>query len=158
LLRERLDRAGRGLSEAAGRLAPALTARLHGARMRLTAAGAGLAPRQLRQSQADAARRLARAARDLDRAGAATLTRAADRRERAARLLETLSHKATLRRGFALVRDADGRALTAAAAVAPGAALSLEFHDGAVSAVAAGGPAPEPKKRARPAPKQGSLF
>jgi exodeoxyribonuclease VII large subunit len=40
----------------------------------------------------------------------------------------------TLRRGFAIVRDAAGAPLTAAAEVKPGAAVELEFRDGRVAA------------------------
>ena len=46
------------------------------------------------------------------------------------RLLTTLSHKAVLARGFALVKDADGAVIKHAAEVASGLALSLEFADG----------------------------
>ncbi|MCG5476807.1 MAG: exodeoxyribonuclease VII large subunit, partial [Sinorhizobium fredii] len=69
-----------------------------------------------------------------------------------------------LQRGFALVRDAAGEPVKQAAAVTPGMALSLEFADGSVSAVAGeegAPPTPAPKKRAsRPVvpTKQGSLF
>jgi exodeoxyribonuclease VII large subunit len=66
--------------------------------------------------------------------------------------LEAVSYNAVLARGFALVQGPDGTALTLAAQVAPGAALTLTFQDGAVKATAAGG-------KARPAkPPQGSLF
>jgi exodeoxyribonuclease VII large subunit len=42
----------------------------------------------------------------------------------------------TLGRGFALVRQADtGQALTAAAQAAPGARLTLQFHDGGLAVV-----------------------
>jgi exodeoxyribonuclease VII large subunit len=83
-----------------------------------------------------------------------------------AKLLGTLGYKDVLRRGYALVRDADDRPLRAASAVVPGAALMLEFHDGRVAAIAGGAigerPAAEPKPRktrARPEPStQGSLF
>jgi exodeoxyribonuclease VII large subunit len=79
-------------------------------------------------------------------------------REQAARVeglaarLEAVSYNAVLARGFALVQGADGAALTQAAQVAPGAALTLTFQDGAVKATASGG-------KAKPAkPPQGSLF
>ncbi|MQW87364.1 exodeoxyribonuclease VII large subunit [Sinorhizobium saheli] len=78
------------------------------------------------------------------------------------RVLQSLSYRNVLQRGFALVRDAAGEPVKQAAAVAPGMALSLEFADGRVSAVAGeDGAPPAPKKRtARPAEptKQGSLF
>ena len=81
----------------------------------------------------------------------------------AERLLTTLSHKAVLARGFALVKDADGAVIKQAADVASGMALSLEFADGTADAVATSGTA-RPKPAARPATKtkepgnQGSLF
>jgi exodeoxyribonuclease VII large subunit len=158
LLRDRLNRAARAVAEAGAALAPALRDRAGRARLRLARAAARLEPRDARRRVDEQRARLARGARDLDRVAAAALRAARERETRLGRLLETLSHKATLRRGFAVVRDDARRALTAAAAVAPGAALAIEFHDGEVAAVAAGGPAAEPKKRARPAPKQGSLF
>ncbi|RVD33615.1 exodeoxyribonuclease VII large subunit, partial [Mesorhizobium sp. M4B.F.Ca.ET.019.03.1.1] len=78
------------------------------------------------------------------------------------RLLSTLSHKAVLARGFALVKDAEGAVIKLAADVVPGAALSLEFADGSADAVATGGGA-RPKASAKPAKprepgNQGSLF
>ncbi|RWF61106.1 MAG: exodeoxyribonuclease VII large subunit, partial [Mesorhizobium sp.] len=79
------------------------------------------------------------------------------------RLLATLSHKAVLARGFALVKDADGAVIKQAAEVVPGMALSLEFADGTADAVATTGAA-RPKATAKPAAKakergnQGSLF
>ena len=57
------------------------------------------------------------------------------------RLLTTLSHKAVLARGFALVKDADGAVIKQAAEVASGMALSLEFADGTADAVATSGTA-----------------
>ncbi|OCP07492.1 exodeoxyribonuclease VII large subunit [Ensifer sp. LC13] len=87
------------------------------------------------------------------------------------RILQSLSYRNVLQRGFALVRDADGGPVRQAAAVAPGMTLSLEFADGRVSAVAGEGggepvsqtPAPRKKPAKDPeptggAPKQGSLF
>ncbi|MFL1464371.1 exodeoxyribonuclease VII large subunit, partial [Roseococcus sp. DSY-14] len=52
------------------------------------------------------------------------------RLEALAARLEAVSYGAVLRRGFALVQDAAGAAVTSAAAVAPGAALTLTFGDG----------------------------
>lgn len=74
-------------------------------------------------------------------------------RERQVRLeglaarLEAVSYNAVLARGFALVQGQDGAALTTAAEVKPGAALTLTFQDGAVKATADGGKS-----------RQGSLF
>jgi exodeoxyribonuclease VII large subunit len=91
--------------------------------------------------------------------------------------LSALSYRGVLARGFALVRDEQGHAVHAAAAVGPNAHLSIEFADGRVGAtadadrpVAKSGPASPPTaappREAKPAaPKrlakpvdQGSLF
>jgi exodeoxyribonuclease VII large subunit len=83
-----------------------------------------------------------------------------DRLDRAWRLAETLSYRSVLARGFALVADADGKPVRAAAQVASGAALTIEFQDGKVGAIATGGGAePRPKRavKSKP-PTQESLF
>jgi exodeoxyribonuclease VII large subunit len=51
-------------------------------------------------------------------------------------LLAALSYRGVLARGFALVRDAQGHAVHAAASVGPGAPLSIEFADGRVGVTA----------------------
>jgi exodeoxyribonuclease VII large subunit len=56
--------------------------------------------------------------------------------ERCAELLNALSHRGVLARGFALVRDLKGHPLRQAAAVDPGKALDIEFFDGHVRALA----------------------
>jgi exodeoxyribonuclease VII large subunit len=84
-----------------------------------------------------------------------------DRLEGLDRLLESLSYEQVLARGFALVRNAAGRPLLRAQAVEPGAALTIEFADGRVDAVADGAaPArPKPARRAAPVSKdQGNLW
>jgi len=73
--------------------------------------------------------------------------------------LESVSPRRVLERGYALVRDAGGVPITAAAGAASGAALRIEFADGEVGARVEG-PASKP---ARPAPKkdngtQGTLL
>jgi exodeoxyribonuclease VII large subunit len=90
-------------------------------------------------------------------------------------LLASLSYQSVLQRGFALVRDADGRTVRAAAGVQPGARLELEFGDGRVEAEAqrvreaaakapqAEASAPQPpagvrRTRSRGGSGQGSLF
>jgi len=86
-----------------------------------------------------------------------------DRLDAAWKLVEALSHQGVLARGFALVRDDKGRAVTQAGLVAPGQALTLTFADGDVGAVVSGGGAgrPQPKPK-RSGPKdpgdQGQLL
>ena len=72
-------------------------------------------------------------------------------------LLGTLGYRQVLARGFALVRDADGRPLHRAADVAEGARLDIEFADGHRSATAdadAAKAAPAKAPRPRPKPTQ----
>ncbi len=63
-------------------------------------------------------------------------------------LLESLSFRRVLERGYAVVRDAAGQPVTAAAGLAAGDAVSIEFTDGAVGAQVNGASGP-----ARPAPR-----
>lgn len=82
------------------------------------------------------------------------------------RILQSLSYKNVLKRGYAVIRGEGDKVLSSAAMVAPGDHLSIEFHDVAVAAVA--GPGDEPasspaKKRSLSKPAgdktgQGSLF
>jgi exodeoxyribonuclease VII large subunit len=81
-------------------------------------------------------------------------------------LLSALSHRGVLARGFALVRDLNGRPLRAAAAINAGLWMDVEFTDGRVRAQAEGvsmsAPAPSPSKprrrRSSPSAGQGNLF
>lgn len=88
------------------------------------------------------------------------------------RVLQSLSYKNVLSRGYALVRDREGHAVKLAAELGEGAAVSITFADGTVSAVAgarsdevpSARPAAAKPKAAKPPaattgpPKQGSLF
>jgi len=58
-------------------------------------------------------------------------------------LLESYSYEQVLGRGFVLVRNAEGHPLTAAADVAAGERLLLQFHDGARGAIADGDDTPK---------------
>jgi exodeoxyribonuclease VII large subunit len=109
---------------------------------------------------------------------ASRLDLAKSRLERQDQLLHTLGYTQVLSRGFALVRDADGRPLHRAADVATGATLDIEFADGHRTAIADSTPQTVPPpgtqtiteaKPQRSAPKsrpdkaektsnQGSLF
>ncbi|MDP1731922.1 MAG: exodeoxyribonuclease VII large subunit, partial [Devosia sp.] len=78
-----------------------------------------------------------------------------------AKLLASLSYKGVLARGFALVKDAGGQLVRTRALVEPGDALTIEFADGEIEAMA-GGPDVAARKRPKPAPPTGgeqeSLF
>lgn len=101
-------------------------------------------------------------------AGADRMKRAANRGialkrsdfESPARLLESLSYQSVLERGFAVVRDENGKALSDGKNIKTGATLGIEFRDGKVDAVAGSKknkPAPK-KKRAQSAGEQGQLL
>ncbi len=94
-----------------------------------------------------------------------------------ANMLKALSYQGVLARGYALVRDADGRMVRSAQPLLPGTGISIEFADGQVAAevkTGAGEPGRPPAadlglkdpgvKRVRPKPPpggrggQGSLF
>ncbi|MGD9828953.1 MAG: exodeoxyribonuclease VII large subunit [Hyphomicrobiaceae bacterium] len=62
--------------------------------------------------------------------------------ETQAKLLAALGYQAVLERGFALVRDSDGRMLRHAGGIAPGQLLEIEFRDGSVAAQTLSGASP----------------
>jgi len=150
------------LSERAGALRPSLLRRaLDGERRRLAGTAArlnlGALSREIDRKQRDLDAVSAR----LSEAGTRQIRGLRERLEALDRLRETLGYKATLRRGYAVVRG-DGAVVTTRAAAAEAQALEVEFADGRLALGAA--PA-EPRQRARPAsppkspPKgQGSLF
>ncbi|WP_137134854.1 exodeoxyribonuclease VII large subunit [Rhizobium sp. FKY42] len=91
------------------------------------------------------------------------------------RMLQSLSYKNVLKRGYAVIRGEDDRPLTRAANIAAGQMLSIEFADGHVQATAgdtdapppapsgvvlgpASAPRKKPTKQATEKPEQGSLF
>ena len=116
--------------------------------------------------------RAARLAERARRALATSMQRLEARVTHSGQLLAALSYRSVLTRGFALVRDEQGLAMHAAAAIGPGARLTIEFADGRVAATAdadqpaaakvakpvAGEPkSAAPKRVAKPI-DQGSLF
>ena len=98
---------------------------------------------------------IARLADRLNTAQTTRLDRLRHQLEATDRLRETLSYKATLERGYAVVR-ADGDVVTTKALAAKHAALEVEFADGRLQT---GTPAKSSAKKPKPgAPDQGSLF
>jgi exodeoxyribonuclease VII large subunit len=95
------------------------------------------------------------------------LARLGQHLESLTRLLDGLSYRGVLERGFVLVRGEGGGVRRRAAAVVPGEALILSFADGDVQAGTVG-PAPQAEKKPgkKPGPgsgpgrdaDQGSLF
>ncbi len=157
--RQRLDFAGERLSGG-----------LRTARQKKALHLANIAPRLsatlLRQRTADAHRHLDQLTGRMPNAVIRSL---ADRQRNLngiAKLLDSLSHKSALRRGFALVTDTKGALVRAADGLQPGDGLTLEFADGKVGVIvgdASGAPAkPKPAKstppKANPDDPQTTLF
>ncbi len=155
-LRSRSERARRELEGAGARLGPPVRALL---RQRES----GLAALSGRLTLGEVGARLPRHARGLaelgDRQRHAVGRRLADasaRLQAQASLLASLSYRGVLERGFALVRDEQGRLVDGAARARSLAALELEFHDGRVRAAVA--PGPRLPRPAPPAGEQGRLL
>ena len=72
----------------------------------------------------------------LNRVSLLTVEQKRKQLDAASRLLESLSHKGVLKRGFALVRDRNGKLIRRAEQINPGSPLSLSFEDGSISATA----------------------
>jgi exodeoxyribonuclease VII large subunit len=151
---QRLDRAG-------DRLKSGLAQRREVAATRLARSAGRVRPALLAETLGKIGIRIERARTRLAGVGPRVLQKAEQRLAAAAPLLETLSHKSALKRGFALVRGADGRLIRSAASGASGAAVTLTFVDGDRAATldghAAGGGA-APKKPLAKGGKQPGLF
>ncbi len=163
--RELLDLATQRLDHAGLRLDRARTALLGEGEQRLKLAARHLRPGMLARSLDDAAKRVARADAALRREGLRRIEQREDRLDALATLLESVSHKSVLQRGYAVVRDDKGKPLTAVAGTKAGMALDIELKDGHIDAVAAGRrlspeqrPAPKKRRRSTNNDDQGSLL
>jgi exodeoxyribonuclease VII large subunit len=180
--RQRLDRAGE-------KLAPALRRAIDGRRLRLASASqalerqsprtrlavrreklAGLATRldgALARRMQLAASEIGRDRRKVDdlgqRLARAVVRHLAMKRDHAAglaKLFDSLGYKSVLRRGFALVRGADGRVVRSVTAAPAGASLAITFADGDIGALVGGAPpaVPRPKTSGGAKSRQDDLF
>lgn len=125
LARQRLDLAG-------GKLSHGLSANLSVHGLRLARATGRLSLRPITQRLADQRRRLAEQGGRAARALTQSLSRRRDRLAAEAKLFASLNYTSVLARGYAIVRDARGAPLRAAAAVKTGQALEIEWADGRV--------------------------
>lgn len=150
--RQRLDLAGDKLAHALRR-----NSQIH--RVRFSKAAAQLRDRMLRDRMMVCAERAAALGERALRAQRTRLTEKRRKLDGMLRLLDSVSHKSVLERGFALVRGEDGSVRRRADSILSGEALRLTFADGDVAAVAGEGdgkPKPAPKKKR--GVDQGSLF
>ncbi len=148
--RQRLDFAAASLPKAA--LALTQTARLKLSRLQLSPATLRAEIRGQRQRLKDTA---VRARPALMRLIAQKQTALASE----GKLLDTLSYQATLKRGYALVRDGKGGLVRSAKVASSTDELRLTFADGDVTATPSGGGGSAPARKP-PVPKgdQGRLF
>ncbi len=168
---QRLSASGERMFHAARALLRIRRDRYAGLEIRLKASKFSNAQAQ-RQVIARDRERTLRLSERARRALATAMQRDRARVSHCGQLLAALSYRGVLARGFALVRDARGLAVHAAAAVGPGAHLTLEFADGRVAATAdadrpaaanpakpaASEPRTAPPKRVAKPVGQGSLF
>jgi len=147
------------LSEGAGALRPSLLRRaVEGERRRLASTAARLNIATLSRDMAQKRRDLDRVTQRLAEAGRRDMTARRDRLAALDRLRETLGYRATLARGYAVVR-ADGALVTTRAAAAEARALEIEFADGKLAVGDAAAPAPRKPARPKDPPEgQGNLF
>jgi exodeoxyribonuclease VII large subunit len=150
LAQQRFDRA-------ADRLAGALLTNERAAQARLDRVAARLRVETLQQDIARRTQRLGELQTRLAAAVRRGLTDDARKLAQTTRLMETLSHKSVLARGFALVTTEGGAVVRTARSLTPGDAIRIAFADGVAPAVVNGA---NVKKRAKPTGGggQGSLF
>jgi exodeoxyribonuclease VII large subunit len=158
--RSLLETATQRLDDRAERLALGLRQFLELNRERVDGLGARLRGEALQMQIIRAAEKLAALPDRLQGALRRIIERRAGLLEAAGGRLESY-YKAlenVLARGFVLVRDAGGNPVVSAQGVAPGSALTLEFHDGKLSVVADGAGRRKSRGAKPDEPDQGSLL
>jgi exodeoxyribonuclease VII large subunit len=148
------------LDVASDKLGSALRRNLQEHRRAFAEAAALLRPRPIRHHITVCNERTGVLANRMERAFRARLSEDRKRLESLSRVLEGISYRGVLDRGFALVRGADGSIRRRADAVQAGERLSLTFADGPREAIAGGIPAPAASKPrvTKPKARQGDLF
>ncbi len=153
--RQRLDVAGE-------RLGHALRRNLQQRAERLLRATSKLQPKRLGERIAVCGERTQVLGRRLRQAQMVRLQNIRRNLDGIERMLESVSYRSVLERGFALVRGEDGRVRRRAIDIAAGENFSVVFADGTTAATATSGePATtKPKAASKPKPpgNQGSLF
>jgi exodeoxyribonuclease VII large subunit len=159
--REQLDMARQRFDDLSDRLRHALRVGVAAQRARMETAMARLRPALLKREVAEYGRRLKDADARLLRVLRQRQADAVQRLSQPAKLLESLSYRNVLARGFAVIHGPEGRALNSVEAMAPGATVVIEMQDGRRDAqIVGGGSAPKKavsSAAAKPT-KQESLF
>jgi len=165
VLTTRLTRAGEDLRREGRRLAPALARTAQSGRSDFTRLSARLSPEPLTQQISARHREFDTIFDKFARLGQTQVAKWKADVQALERLRETLGYKATLSRGYAVVRG-DGEVVTTSAAAAKAASLEIQFADGRFTPSEAAGVAASPKpksvrkqaKSSGPGDDQGSLF
>jgi exodeoxyribonuclease VII large subunit len=142
------------LDELSERLRRGLTDRASTGREQLAGVAARLSPRVLTRAHSDAAQRLA-SARLTPALVERPIASARDRLAALARLASQLHPEKPLERGYAIVRNAAGEAMTSSAQAAKEPALKLQFKDDVLD-VSTGSAPPPPAPKRKPSPPKGS--
>jgi exodeoxyribonuclease VII large subunit len=151
--------ARRSFDELANRVGLALRANASAHRAQYERAAQRLSLSGLERAVAGARERLHGFADRAWRAARGRIDRAHALLEARDKLLEAVSYRAVLSRGFALVSDHEGDPVKSAAEVPRGKQLDIEFHDGHVAAVSGGAQAsPRRRRRILDDGSQGNLF
>ncbi len=128
--REQLRMAQQRFDDLSERLRHGLRTGVAAQRSRLETSMARLRPALLRREVADYRRRLEESAQRLRRCVRQKQIDAARQLEQPAKLLESLSYRNVLARGFAVIHGPDGRAVKSAVGLAPGSSVVIEMQDG----------------------------
>ena len=171
ILQTFLGRSRDGVQRQGDALRPRLAQAVRNARERFVLRSTQLRADPIARNLADGERGLAEKWRDADMAVRQAWQRRKDRLDGVERLRQTLGYRATLQRGYAVVRDVDGGAVVGDHARASQlGALEIEFRDGRLATVPSGAEQKATVKPARPAASakrkpppsgadgQGSLF
>ena len=158
LLRRMLQTERARLDRLSARLDPALARVVRDRSDRFAARGIRFDPTLLKRDVVARRKALDDTVARVSAAGTRNLATARDRLDAMDRLRETLSYKATLSRGFAVVRSGDN-IVTSRDAAQAAPVLSIEFQDGVfdLDETASIAPKPRAKPKKKP-PEQGSLF
>lgn len=156
-LANRMTRERERLERPAAQLAPALTRATVQARRDLDRVGARLRPDAIKGAQTRTARDLRGWLQRLETVATTQMRRRQDRLAALDRMRETLGYRATLARGYAVVRG-DGAVVTTAKDAKAAGTLEIEFTDGVMQPAGDRTTRKPAAKKKTPPPDQGSLF
>jgi exodeoxyribonuclease VII large subunit len=134
LLSNRLERTRDRLESLSRRAADGLARTASQRRARLERVGGRLNPEMLRVRLSRGAERLGALQARSTQAMATGLVARRQRLDAQSQMLATLSYKSVLGRGYALVRDAEGRAVRSVVQLVGGHAIDIEVGDGRIAA------------------------